>query len=276
MALIRIETRDEVRLITLDRPERLNAWTPAMADEIAGVITHANADPDIGAVVMTGAGRGFCAGADMEETFGKRIAGTDPGVDTDTGYGGMSAGLDWVQMCQSAKPLVAAVNGACVGIGLTQILPFDVIVAGESARFGMGFIRVGLVPELASTRMLAERVGPGRARALALTGDLWPADQAFRFGLVDFLTPDDELLNDALSLAGRIAANPGRPVQWTKELLTQNALEPDNALVQDRETELLRLCWASEEHAEAVAAFTEKRGPVFPRRPPLGNDRGAR
>jgi enoyl-CoA hydratase/carnithine racemase len=276
MPLITSETREEVCLITLNRPERLNAWTPTMADEIAAVIAEANANPETGALVMTGAGRGFCAGADMEETFGKRIAGTDPGVNTVTGYGGMSAGLDWVQTCQSAKPLVAAVNGACVGIGLTQILPFDVIVAGESARFGMGFIKVGLVPELASTRMLAERVGPGLARAFALTGDLWPADQAFRFGLVDFLSPDDDLLNDALSLAGRIAVNPGRCVQWTKELLTRNALEPDNALVQDRETELLRLCWASEEHAEAVAAFMEKRSPVFPRRRSLDHDRRGR
>jgi enoyl-CoA hydratase/carnithine racemase len=267
MSLVRTESREDVLLITLNKPERLNAWTPAMADEIAAVIAEANADPAVGAVVMTGAGRGFCAGADMEETFGKRIAGTDPGIDTASGYGGMSAGLDWVQMCQSAKPLVAAVNGACVGIGLTQILPFDVIVAGDSARFGMGFIKVALVPELASTRMLTERIGPGRAKALSLTGDLWSAEQAFRFGLVDFLSRDEELLNDGLSLATRIAANPGRQVQWTKALLTQNALEPDNSVVQDLETELLRLCWATEEHAEAVAAFVDKRPPIFPRRP---------
>jgi enoyl-CoA hydratase/carnithine racemase len=273
MSLITTQTRGEVCLITLDRPARLNAWTPAMADEIAAAVAKANADPNLGALVMTGAGKSFCAGADMEETFGKRIAGIDPGIDTATGYGGMSAGLDWVHMCHSAKPLVAAVNGACVGIGLTQILPFDVIIAGQSARFGMGFIKVGLVPELASTRMLAQRVGPGRARALALTGDLGPAEQAFRFGLVDFLTADDDLLDDTLSLAGRIAANPAPPVQWTKELLTLNALEPDDSLVQDRETELLRRCWASEEHAEAVAAFMEKRKPVFPRRPSLSDDR---
>src|SRR5207245_1914989 len=107
-------------------------------------------------------GRGFCAGADMQDTFAKRISGQDPGADTAHGFGGMPAGLDWVRMCRAAKPLVAAVNGACVGVGLTQILPFDVIVASENARFGMGFIKVGLVPELASTRLLAERVGPGR------------------------------------------------------------------------------------------------------------------
>jgi enoyl-CoA hydratase/carnithine racemase len=256
-----------VLVITLDRPDRLNAWTPMMADDINAAIMAANADPLIGAIVMTGAGRGFCAGADMDETFGKRIAGTDPGVDTAGGYGGMSAGLDWVQMCRSAKPLIAAVNGACVGIGLTQILPFDIIVASDAARFGMGFIKVGLVPELASTRLLAQRVGPGRARALALTGDLWPADEAFRFGLADFMFPADNMVDRAIELAARIAENPSQQVQWTKHLLNVNAFEPEDDVVQNRETKLLRLCWASNEHAEAVAAFNEKRPPRFPPRP---------
>ncbi|HET9076104.1 MAG TPA: enoyl-CoA hydratase-related protein [Acidimicrobiales bacterium] len=264
---IRTEPRGEVLLITLDRPDRLNAWTPTMGDELARAIGSANQDPGVGAVVLTGAGRGFCAGADMQDTFSKRIAGQDPGADTGGGFGGMSAGLDWVQLCRTAKPLIAAVNGACVGVGLTQILSFDVIVASRRARFGMGFIKMGLVPELASTRLLADRVGPGRARSLALTGDLWAAERAHSAGLVDHLVEPEELLDEALGLAGRIAANPGRQVQWTKELLTANALEPDTALVQRRESELLRQCWVSEEHAEAVAAFLQKRPAVFPPRP---------
>lgn len=267
MTTIRLELQGDVGVITLDRPDRLNAWTPQMADEIAAAIEACNADPTVGAVVMTGAGRGFCAGADMEATFSKRIAGEDPGSGTDAGFGGMSAGLDWVGTCERAKPLIAAVNGACVGIGLTQILPFDVIVASEAARFGMGFIKVGLVPELASTRMLAQRVGPGRARALALTGDLWAATQAYEFGLADFMSAPDELLDSAIGLARRIADNPGPQVQWTKHLLTVNSLEADSRLVQERESEILRRCWASKEHAEAVAAFLEKRPPVFPARP---------
>jgi enoyl-CoA hydratase/carnithine racemase len=241
-----------------------------MADEIAAGIHAANDDPTIGAVVLTGAGRGFCSGADIEATFSKRIAGEDPGTDTASGYGGMSAGLDWVRMCETAKPLIAAVNGACVGIGLTQILSFDVIVASESARFGMGFIKVGLVPELASTRLLAQRIGPGRARALALSGDLWPAHQAYQFGLADYLTSPTDLIQTAVELGGRIAANPGRQVQWTKHLLNVNALEPDTDLVQQRESTILRLCWASDEHAEAVAAYLEKRPPAFPARPSVG------
>jgi enoyl-CoA hydratase/carnithine racemase len=148
--VLQYETRGDVALITLNRPEKLNAWTPQMSLEQVDSIERANADRQVGAVVMTGAGRGFCAGADMEQTFKERIEGRDPGGDTAHGEGGMPAGIDWVALCRRSKPLVAAVNGAAVGIGMTMILPFDVIVASEKARFGMLFIKVGLVPELAS------------------------------------------------------------------------------------------------------------------------------
>src|SRR5690606_34634519 len=123
----------------------------------------ANGDTGIGAIVTTGAGRGFCAGADMEDTFKTRISGGDPGADTAGGFGGMPKGLDWVALVRSSKPMVAAVNGAAVGIGVTMCLPMDQIVATPAAKFGMGFIKMGLVPELASTRLLADRVGFGRA-----------------------------------------------------------------------------------------------------------------
>jgi len=268
---IEVDRSGETVLITLNRPDRLNAWTPRMADEMAAAIETANTDPAVGALVVTGAGRGFCAGADMDQTFSARIAGHDPGADTASGFGGMSAGLDWVELCQSSKPLIAAVNGHCIGIGLTQILPFDVIVASEVARFGMGFIKVGLVPELASTRLLGQRIGPGRARALALTGDIWPAAEAFRAGLADYLVKPDQLLATAIGIAERISANPGRQVHWTKQLMTQNALEADTKIVQERESQILRRCWASPEHAEAVNAFMEKRAPVFGGRPPASD-----
>ena len=260
------EQRGEILLLTLNRPDRLNAWTPRMAAELAAAIAHANESPEIGAIVMTGAGRGFCAGADIEDTFATRIAGEDPGEDTAGGQGGMPAAVDWVGLCMSSKPLIAAVNGACVGIGLTQILSFDVIVASEKARFGIGFIKVGLIPELASTRLLTERMGPGRARMFALSGDLWPAPDALAAGLVDKVVEADQLLEEAVGLAGRIAANPAPQLKWTKQLLTANALEADLRTVQARESEILRQCWASPEHAEAVKAFREKRAPVFPPR----------
>ena len=174
---ITYERRDDVALITLNRPERLNAWTPQMASEQANAIRAANADDEVGAIVMTGAGRGFCAGADMRDTFGKRLDGVDPGEDTEQS-GGMPRDVDWVALARESKPLVAAVNGAAVGIGMTMILPFDVIFASEQAKFGMLFIKVGLVPELASTRLLAQRVGVGHASEMCLTGRLYPATEA--------------------------------------------------------------------------------------------------
>jgi enoyl-CoA hydratase/carnithine racemase len=265
-ATILTEYQDGVLMITLNRPERLNAWTPGMAEELAEAIASANQSTEVGAIVMTGAGRGFCAGADMEDTFATRISGQDPGADTASGSGGMPAGVDWVRLCTSSKPLIAAVNGACVGIGLTQILSFDIIVASTKARFGMGFIKMGLVPELASTRLLTQRVGPGRARSLAFSGDLWSAADAATAGLVDHLVEPEDLLPAALALTGRIAANPAPQLQWTKQLLNDNCLEPDTTKIQQSESRLLRECWASPEHAEAVAAFIAKRPPVFVRR----------
>ena len=257
------EARDDVGWITLHRPDKLNAWTPAMSAEMADALEKANADRAVGAVVVTGAGRGFCAGADMEETFAKRISGEDPGEDTDRGSGGLPEGLDWVKLVRESKPLVAAVNGACVGIGLTQILPFDVIVASEKARFGMLFIKVGLVPELASTHYLVQRVGFGKASEMSLSGRILGAVEAERIGLVDRLTEPDALLETTTEVAKSFAANPDPQLRMTKQLLTENAVDTDLVAIQERESALLRECWKTPEHAEAVNAFIEKRDPVF-------------
>jgi enoyl-CoA hydratase/carnithine racemase len=257
------EVRGEVALITLNRPDKLNAWTPRMSEEQADALARANADDAVGAIVMTGAGRGFCAGADMTETFQSRIDGVDPGANTAEGSGGLPAGLDWVALTRESKPLVAAVNGAAVGIGLTMILPFDVIVASETARFGMLFIKMGLVPELASTHFLVQRMGFGRASEMCLSGRVYGAEQAHADGLVDRLAPPDDLLADALELAGAMAANPAPQLRMTKALLGTNGSDTDFTAIQERESELLRECWKTPEHAEAVRAFVEKRPPKF-------------
>jgi enoyl-CoA hydratase/carnithine racemase len=254
---ITYEQRGAVGLITLNRPDRLNAWTPQMASEQADAIRTANQDDGVGAIVMTGAGRGFCAGADMRDTFGKRLDGTDPAGDGGES-GGMPPDVDWVGLMRESKPLIAAVNGAAVGIGMTMILPFDVIVVSERAKFGMLFIKVGLVPELASTRLLAQRVGLGRASQMCLSGDLYDGAEAYRMGLADQLAESDRLLDDALGLAERIAANPAPQLRMIKRLLTDNALETDLRLVQQREHELIRECWRSPEHHEAVQKFLAK------------------
>ncbi len=257
------ETREDVALLTLNRPDRLNAWTPRMSEEQADAIGRANADPQVGAIVLTGAGRGFCAGADMDDTFQSRIDGSDPGADTQSGFGGMSAGLDWVKLVREAKPMVAALNGATVGIGLTMVLPCDVIVAAETAKIGMGFIKMGLVPELASTHFLVQRAGFGRASELCLSGRLLQGPEAREAGVVDHVTAPDALLPRAFEIARSMAANPDRQLRMTKELLTRNACETDTTVVQQRESALLRECWKSPEHAEAVAAFREKRPPRY-------------
>jgi enoyl-CoA hydratase/carnithine racemase len=254
---ITYERRDAVALITLDRPARLNAWTPKMASEQADAIRSANDDERVGAIVMTGAGRGFCAGADMQDTFKKRLEGVDPGGDTEQS-GGMPPDVDWVALVRESKPMLAAVNGAAVGIGMTMILPFDVIVTSEAAKFGMLFIKVGLVPELASSHLLVQRVGFGRASEMCLTGRLYDGAEAHRIGLADRLAAPDELLEETLALAAEIAANPAPQLRMIKRLLTDNAVESDLHLVQRREHELIRECWRSPEHHAAVEKFLLK------------------
>jgi enoyl-CoA hydratase/carnithine racemase len=260
---ITYERTGNVALITLNRPKRLNAWTPKMSLEQADAIERANTDDAVGAIVMTGAGRGFCAGADMQDTFNTRLSGQDPGEDTAGGQGGMPASLDWVDFVRRSKPLVAAVNGSAVGIGMTMILPFDTIIASEKARFGMFFVKMGLVPELASTRFLAQRMGFGRASEMCLSGRMLDAQEAFTAGLADRVVPAEELVAAATAVAESFATNPDRQLRMIKDLLTRNASETDLTVVQARETEFLRECWKSPEHAEAVQAFLDKRPPRF-------------
>ncbi|HVN38382.1 MAG TPA: enoyl-CoA hydratase-related protein [Myxococcota bacterium] len=260
---IRYEVRDDVGLITLQRPERLNAWTPRMSEEQVDAIERANADPSVGAIVMTGAGRGFCAGADMQDTFQTRLDGVDPGNDTAHGQGGLPAGVDWVALLRESKPMVAAVNGAAVGVGMTMILPFDVIVASTQAKFGMFFIRMGIVPELASTHFLVQRMGFGRASEMCLSGRLVSGQEAFDAGLADRLVAPEALLDTATTVARGMGANPGPQLRMIKELLTRNACETDLLEAQRRETRYLRECYKTPEHHEAVRAFLKKRPPKF-------------
>ena len=199
----------------------------------------------------------------MRDTFQTRIEGRDPGGTTADGQGGMPADVDWVALCRRSKPLVAAVNGAAVGIGMTMILPFDLIVASEKAKFGMFFIKMALVPELASTHFLVHRIGFGKASEMCLSGRLFDAEEAHRAGLVDRLARSDELVDGAIAVGREIAANPGPQLRMIKDLLTRNPVEKDLHEVQRRETEWLRECWKSPEHKEAVAAFLEKRPPKF-------------
>jgi enoyl-CoA hydratase/carnithine racemase len=256
---IKTEKRGNIFIITLNRPERLNAWTGQMAAEQADAIQRANDDPDIGAIVMTGEGRGFCAGADISDTFQSRIDGNDRNNDT----GGMPRDVDWIELVRSSKPMIAAVNGPAVGIGVTMILPFDVIVAAEEAKFGMVFVKMGIVPELASSHFLVSRMGWGHANEMMLSGRLYPAAEAKEKGLCEYVVKGDKLLDKALEIASSIAENPSRQLRMTKQLISQNACETDMKLAQKREIDALKICYVSAEHKEAVDAFLNKRKPDF-------------
>jgi enoyl-CoA hydratase/carnithine racemase len=258
---ISVENRGAVALLTLQRPDRLNAWTPRMSEELMSAIELANADPKVGAIVLTGAGRGFCAGADVRDAFQRRDREA-PSNPPDRAAQTRAQG-SWVHLVRQSKPLVAAVNGAAVGVGLTMILPFDLIVASERARFGMFFVKMGLVPELASTYYLVQRVGFAMASEMCLSGRLVEAEEAVARGLANRVIVAEKLVDEALAQADAIAANPDRQLRMIKQLLTRNASDPDTDAVMKREFELLHACYSSPEHSEAVAAFTEKRAPRF-------------
>jgi enoyl-CoA hydratase/carnithine racemase len=258
MQQITFERRGAVALVTLNRPDRLNAWTQQMHGELSDVIARCNADSNVGALVLTGAGRGFCAGADIKDNFQARLEGTARAEPP-------SERPDWVTLVRQSKPLIAAVNGAAIGVGATMILPFDVIIASDRAKFGMGFIKMGLVPELGSSHFLVQRMGWGRASEMCLTGRLYSGAEAHAMGLVDRLVAHDDLVAAALALAEEIAANPGPQLRWIKELLTENGSETDLAKVQQRELARLQDARRSPEHKEAVSAFLEKRAPDFSR-----------
>ena len=257
---ISVEERGAVALVTLQRPDRLNAWTPRMSAELMSAIERANARPGVGAIVLTGAGRGFCAGADVRDAFQRR---EDPPSTPREGSSPPRGEGSWVHLARASKPLIAAVNGVAVGVGLTMILPFDLIVASERARFGMFFVKMGLVPELASTYYLVQRVGFAMASEMCLSGRLVEAEEAGARGLVNRVVPAEKLLDEALAQGEAIAANPDRQLRMIKQLLTRNGSDPDADAVMRREFELLNACYASPEHSEAVAAFSEKRTPKF-------------
>ena len=262
---ITYETDGNVAVITLNRPDRLNAWTSHMAEEIMDAVGQANADPTVGAIILTGAGRGFCAGADIKDTFKSRLQEDAKAADAEPtgGRGGMPAGMDWVEMLYDSKPLIAAVNGVAVGVGNTMILPFDVLMASEEAQFGMFFVKMGLVPELGSSHFLERRVGFGKANELCLTGRMIGAKEALEIGLIDRLCAPEALLEDAKALGREMAQNPARQLRMIRKMIRDHGPQSDITVVQERESELLDECRASPEHAEAVDAFINKRAPNF-------------
>jgi len=246
------EQRDDIVLLTLNRPDKLNAWTPRMSAELTEAIEAADADAAVGAVVVTGAGRGFCAGADISAVFDAQLQG-------DASAALPAQDRDWIDLIRSTKPIVAAINGPVIGVGLTMILPFDRIVVAEGVKLSIRFIKMGLVPELASSMFLPLRCGWGAANDLMLSGRTVLADEAVALGLADELAAPDDLLDVAIERARSYAANPTPQLRWIKELLTRNANETDTRAVQVREGTRLLEAYATQEHKDAVAAYLERR-----------------
>jgi len=255
------ETIGRVGVIRLNRPEKLNAWTDVMSGEMAEQIQSWNDDDGIGAIVIAGEGRAFCAGADLQG-FNQRLADDPEAQNRDRG---MRVGTNWTRLIRESKPVIAAIHGYAVGVGLTLALPCDVRYAAEDTRLSIRFVKVGLVPELGSTRLLAQLVGLGHATDICLSGRMVPADEAYRIGLVSAVVPKEDLFATALAKAEEYANNPTAVVRKIKTLLNDNVTEPNLDRVMEREGARDRESRRLPSHEEAVTAFLEKREPVFNR-----------
>jgi enoyl-CoA hydratase/carnithine racemase len=264
---ITYEVADGILTITLNRPERLNAWTPTMQHELIAALDEADADDDVRAVVFTGAGRGYCAGADLSSggaTFDREARGQTVDGDEAPRDGG---GVFTLRAFESTKPLIAAVNGPAVGVGVTMTLPMDVRLASSEARFGFVFARRGIVPEAASSWFLPRIVGISRAMEWVATGRVFSAEEALAGGLVRSLHPPDELLDAAYALAREIADNTAPVSVAMARRMLWTMLGAEHPLAAHRADSLAMLLRGrSADAREGVTAFLEKRPASFPDR----------
>ena len=264
---ILFEQRGRVGLITLNRPERLNAWTWKMGGEIADAVDRCNNDDGIGAIVVTGAGRGFCSGADMggfNRAIDARASATsEEEKQRVSGPTEEERPARSRNFYQESKPIICAINGAAVGVGLTMTLAWDIRIASDKARLAVRFVKMGLVPEANSSSYLPQIVGIANALELSLTGRIIDAQEALRYGLVSRVVPAEDLMAETMALADEIAANPTDAVRAAKRLLHRNMVEQDNELVVSREGAAIYEQYQSPNHKEAVRAFIEKREPRF-------------
>jgi 2-(1,2-epoxy-1,2-dihydrophenyl)acetyl-CoA isomerase len=255
------ENRGPVVLITLNRPERLNAWTARMELEFIEAINTASTEPGTGCIVITGAGRGFCAGADIGAWDSGIKAAPDTPRPSKLLYEGGSPEVP-ITLAR-AKPTICAVNGASVGVGLTFTLACDIRIASTAARFSARFVKVGLTPECGSTRYLPLVAGLPNALFMTLTGRIIDADEALQRGIVDRLVEPDQLMPEAFKLAEEIAANPRDAIWAAKRMLHAHATESDLRKVVTTESYSIRERQTEPDHKEAVAAFMAKRQPIF-------------
>jgi len=255
-----LEKKGNIGTITLNRPEKLNALNDRMAEELVDVLGAADRDDDIRAVVVTGAGRAFSAGADIQEFFLTKIEERKKGATHDVTK-------DFIEgiplaLARVRKPVIASINGAAVGFGCTITLGCDVRIASENARFSLAFARVGLSPEMGSTYFLPRLVGIGKACELVFTGKTIDAKEAKEIGLVNQVVPADGLREATYEMAGSIAKLAPLALRVSKRALYRGM---DNDLTTQVQHEAFAIVYlrGTEDHEEGAKAFLEKREPVF-------------
>ena len=242
--------------ITLNRPDKLNAFNPAVHTALAGAMTRAETDAAVRCLLITGAGRGFCAGQDLTER-NMKAAVIDLGEGLDTRYNPLVK-----RMRALPKPIVCAVNGVAAGAGANFALACDIVIAARSASFIQAFVKIGLVPDCGGSYFLPRLAGTQRAMALAMTGDRLSAEDAEKWGLIWKCVDDADLIPAAETLARQLASGPTRSLGLIKQAIYDSA---GNSLAAqlDLERDLQREIGKGEDYKEGVAAFLEKRKPVF-------------
>jgi 2-(1,2-epoxy-1,2-dihydrophenyl)acetyl-CoA isomerase len=254
---ILVDVREGYRVITLNRPQRLNSFTEDMHVALKKALDDAENDPSCRALMLTGAGRGFCAGQDLNDRLAKPGEKIVLGVTLEQYYNPLIRRLRALPF-----PVVAAVNGVAAGAGANIALACDIVLAAKSATFLQAFSKIGLVPDSGGTWFLPRLVGPARARGLALLADPLPAERAESWGLIWKCVADDELIGAANELCQRFAVGPTYGLSLIKRAL--DAAETNDLSTQlDLERDLQRSAGTSPDYAEGVKAFMEKRSPKF-------------
>jgi 2-(1,2-epoxy-1,2-dihydrophenyl)acetyl-CoA isomerase len=253
---ILIDHRGAWRIVTLNRPDRLNAFNEAMHRALAKALDDASEDIDCRAVLLTGAGRGFCAGQDLSDISG------DLGAVIENFYNPLVRRIRTLN-----KPVVCAVNGTAAGAGANIALCCDIVLAARSAKFIQSFAKIGLVPDSGGTYFLPRLIGEARAKALAMLAEPISAETAANFGMIWRAVDDDELASEAEVLTAHLAAQPTQGLALIKQAFAKSATNSLDAQL-DLERDLQRQAGATPDYAEGVNAFIAKRPPKFTGRPP--------
>ncbi len=252
-----LEKKDGIATITLNAPDKLNALNAKMRRSLLLATDEVAKDDEVRVVIVTGAGRGFCSGADLSGGGGG--GGAEPSRSQRLEVLGPNFGAE--AFFKLEKPVIGAINGVAAGAGFSLALSMDIRIASEVARFGAAFVLRGLVPDCGITYWLPRTVGTSKALELMFTGELINAAEAERVGIVSRVVPPDELMTAAGELAARIAKNPPIPMELTKRIVYRT-MNDDVARHLDLETWAQRICNQTEDSREAIRAFIEKRPPA--------------